>query len=136
MLQDGRQIFQNEVVCLLSPLFRQLVKQLGRFREVAQSTDGFFLNGSPHLLASHGAFVDLVKLDTVVLQNLIREQLHAFRQILVEDEAKDAVPEFIGPRLSSQSVGDVSKLGLKLFLGSSEMENWHVSQGHRLTGIT
>ena len=67
VLQDGGEVFEDEVVLLSCALFRDLVEELGRFQEVAQPPDGFLLDGGEHRLALLRGFVDLVELDAVVL---------------------------------------------------------------------
>jgi len=51
-----------------------------------------------------------------VLQDLIGEEVHALGEILVEDEAEDVVPEFVGTHLTAQGIGDVPELSLELLL--------------------
>jgi len=124
VLQDGGEFLQDEVVRLPRTLFRDLVEEFGGLEEVAQPPDGFLLNGGEHFLPVRAGLIDGVELDPVVLQNLIREEVHPLGEILVEDEAEDVVPKLISPHLPPQSVGDVPELGLEGFL---------VVFGHRIT---
>jgi hypothetical protein len=117
VLQDGGEVFQNEIVRLLRTLFRKAMKQLGRFQEVPQPPDGFLMDGGEHFLAIRRGFVDLVEPDAVVLQDFIREEVHPLGQILVKDEAQDVVPKLIRPHLPAQSVGDVPELSLERLSG-------------------
>jgi hypothetical protein len=45
VLENGGEVFQNEVVLSPCALFRNFVKQLGRFQEIAEPGDGFFGDG-------------------------------------------------------------------------------------------
>ena len=57
--------------------------------------------------------IQLGKGDAVVLQDVIREEVDAFGEVFVEDEAQDVVPELIRPHLSTQRVGNVPELGVE-----------------------
>ena len=57
--------------------------------------------------------IQLGKGHTVVLQDVIGEEVDAFGEVFVEDEAQDVVPELIRPHLSTQRVGDVPELGVE-----------------------
>jgi hypothetical protein len=117
VFQDLAEIAEDEIVRLPCPLFRDLVEQFGRFQEIAEALDGFFLDGGEHFLALFLGLVDLVELDAVVLQDLIGEEVHPLGEVFVEDEAEDVVAELIRAHLAAQGVGDVPELGLELFLG-------------------
>lgn len=117
VLQNDAEVFKNEVVRLLLALFRGPVKQLGRFQEVAQPPDGFLLDGREHFLALLLGLVDLVELDAVVLQDLIREKVHPLGEVFLKDEAEDVVPELIRAHLPAQGVGDVPELSLERLFG-------------------
>ena len=100
-----------------APFSATLWNKLGRFQEVAQPPDGFLLDSREHFLPLLAGLVDLREHDAVMLQDLIREQVHPLRQILVEDKAQDVVPELIRAHLPAQRVGDVPELGLQGLLG-------------------
>jgi hypothetical protein len=124
VLEDRAEVFENEVVFLLCTFFCDLAEQLGRLEEIAEPTNGFFLDRRQRLLAVLRALINLVERDPVMLQDLIGEQVHLLRKIFVEDKAQDVVPELIRPHLSPQSVRNIPKLGLKLLfrVGHEEMD--------------
>ena len=67
-------------------------------------------------MGGDAGLVDGTEPDAVVLQDVVREEVHPLGEILVEDEAEDVVPELIRPHFPPQGVGDIPELGLELLL--------------------
>ena len=114
VLEDGSEFFEDEVVVLARSFFGQFVEEFGGLEEVAKAAHGFLLNSGEHVVAFAGVFVDGVEGDAIVYEDLVREEMHALGEILVEDEAEDVVAEFISTHLSAQGVRDVPESGFEV----------------------
>ena len=58
-----------------------------------------------------GTALAKVEGDTIILQDLICEEMHPPREILIENKAENVVTEFIRTHFSSQGVSDIPKTG-------------------------
>jgi hypothetical protein len=87
VLKDGGEVFQNEVVLCPCALFRNFVKQLGRFQEITEPGDGFFGDGGEQFPPAFAVLVDAFVDVAIVLQDLIGEEVHPLREVFVENEA-------------------------------------------------
>lgn len=80
---------------------------------ITEPLDGFLPDGLEQSGTLFRGFIDKVELDTVVFQDLIREEVHPLGEVFVEDEAEDVVAELVGSHFTPEGVGDVPKLGLE-----------------------
>jgi hypothetical protein len=67
VLKDGSEVLQNEIVFCPCALFRDFVKQLGRFQEIAEPGDGFFGDGGEQFPPAFAVLVDTFVNVAVVL---------------------------------------------------------------------